>query len=438
MLWITIKEGYNYNMKFNIDIKNFTIDKNRDKAYVDIEFYQMNLTPAVALVLKDESNKDLFLENNDFLPSWTKTVKNPLKAKGFITTVFQAIFEGKHNIDSLNVDNQFGETTKNRVDMVFFPGSTMNKSLGILCDIIQQSLQCFIVVLVNGETMSNATAEKKVKEAVEIASKKNLNVLIVSAGMAQRSFSVEEIGTVYLAYDGGSADATTQKLSRVLTPRKNQKVGRVVSLSFNPNRDDKFDDIIMESAENLVKNKGISINEAVKTVLRTISFKICTEDGAVPIQKDDYLNQLIESSRLDRVIGRVADFSTLSMEQIKAIASGKVDYKTFKKTNCTERGKTYKKDIDYNDKQIEKNNNEEKNLIFKARKVIIAISENIDIILAQGGKSIDEAFAIIDKFPEEEKKGIKELFGINYESLKNIVIGIMNKNLLELKFGKTK
>lgn len=421
-------------MKFDKEIKYFQIDKRRDSLYVDVEFYQMNLAPAVEKAREELS--ELFTENDDFLPSWTKTTKNPTKAKGFLVTIFQAIFEGKHNMDSLNVDYQFEDVSDFRVDMAFLPGSTTNKNLSIIVKILSQALENTAVVQVNGNTMTNASAEKKVKEKIEEARNKGMNVLLVSAGMAQRSFSVGEIGTVYLAYDGGSSDATTQKVSRALTPHSEEKIGRVVSLSFDPNRDDKFDDLLVESAKNLAESKNIDINTAMKTVLRTVSLKICTNDGAQVIDKDDYLSQLIENNRLDRVIGRVANLSTLSHEQIAAIASGKVDYHTLEKKSKVDSGRTHEKSQNITDGEAKKNIDEEAKLIFQARKVITTIAENIDILLYQGGSSIDEAFAIIDGFSDEEKKGIHNLFDIDYESLKNIVNTVMNKNLLELKFGK--
>lgn len=419
-------------MKFG-EIKHFSVDKNRDKLYVDVEFYQMNLAPAVEAVKEEMS--ELFSEDNNFLPSWSKTVKNPFKAKGFITTTFQAIFEAKHNIDSLNSDYQFNDIPDFKVDMVFLPGSTTNKNLSIFTKIVQQSLSSTIVVQINGKTMTNASSEKKVKEKIEEARSKNMNVLLLSAGMAQRSFSIGEIGAVYLAYDGGSADATTQKVSRTLTPHSEEKIGRVVSLSFDPNRDDKFDDLIMESAKNLVQSKELDINSAVKTVLRTISLKICTDEGSEIINKDDYLEQLISNNRLDRVIGRVADFSTLSYDQIRAIASGKVDYKTLSKKDKAESGKTSLPN-GKTEKQIKKEVDDERKMILEARKVIATIAENIDVLLYQGGSTIDEAFSIIDSYSEEDKQGIHNLFDIDYESLKNIVNNVMNKNLLELKFSK--
>jgi membrane-bound lytic murein transglycosylase len=51
----------------------------------------------------------------------------------------------------------------------------------------------------------NSTAESKVKDAIEKAKRNKQDVLILSAGMAQRSFSVDEITELYLAYDGGDA-----------------------------------------------------------------------------------------------------------------------------------------------------------------------------------------------------------------------------------------
>jgi dihydroxyacetone kinase DhaKLM complex PTS-EIIA-like component DhaM len=82
--------------------------------------------------------------------------------------------------------------------MMFLPGSTTNANLQEIKPIAEQALRGFNIVLVSGaEDMSNATAERDVKEAIERAEKNNQHVLILSAGMAQRSFSIPQITELY-------------------------------------------------------------------------------------------------------------------------------------------------------------------------------------------------------------------------------------------------
>lgn len=253
-------------------LKHFKVDKSRHQLVVEVQFYQMNLASVVDIARKQEP--DAFVQDGIFLPSWSKFAAQPVKAKGFFTNMLQAVFEGKGGDDSLNVDYQTGRRAKEgtKVAMMFLPGSTTNANLQEIKPIAEQALRGFNVILVSGaEDMSNATAEKDVKEAIELAEKAGQHVLILSAGMAQRSFSIPQITELYLCYDTGDNGATIQKMSRTLTPHTVGKIGRVVSLSFDPNRDDKFDAMLIETAQNYMKNKGIAdLKTALADVLRTV------------------------------------------------------------------------------------------------------------------------------------------------------------------------
>ena len=172
-------------------LKHFKVDVSRHQLVVDVEFYQMNLASVVEIARTAEP--DAFVEDGVFLPSWSKFAANPVRAKGFFTNMLQAVFEGKGNDNSLNVDDQTGRKAKEgmKVAMMFLPGSTTNANLQEIKPIAEQALRGFRVVLVSGaEDISNATAEKSVKEEIEKAEKTGQHVLILSAGMAQRSFSI--------------------------------------------------------------------------------------------------------------------------------------------------------------------------------------------------------------------------------------------------------
>lgn len=418
----------------------FSVDHQRHELVVDVEFYQMNLTSVVEIARRAEP--DSFINEGVFLPSWSKFVADPARAKGFFTNVLQAVFEGKGGDDSLNVDFQTGRKAKEgmKVAMMFLPGSTTNVKLKeYIKPFAEQALSGFKIVVVSGaeDNMTNATAERLVLDAIETAAKNNQHVLILSAGMAQRSFSVPQITELYLAYDSGDNGATIQKMSRTFTPHKVGKIGRVISLSFDPNRDDKFDAMLIETAQNYMKNKGTpDLKTALRTVIRTVDIFVCQPDGAVKMDPDDYLKGALARNSIDRVIGKVAKLDDLSPDMIRAIAQGKAEVFQAAKKEATQRGKTklpaekLKRGANVVDISAKD--------IAKAREVIVTIAQNIDLIRWYSGKngSIQESFAQMDVEGKPVQDEVAGEFGIEYELIKELVMGgVINRGLIELKFA---
>lgn len=417
-------------------LKHFKVDASRHQLYVDVEFYQMNLASIVEIARTAEP--DAFIQDGIFLPSWSKFAAQPVKAKGFFTNMLQAVFEGKGSDDSLNVDYQTGRRAKEgiKVAMMFLPGSTTNANLQEIKPIAEQALRGFKVVLVSGaEDMSNATAEREVKDAIEVAEKNNQHVLILSAGMAQRSFSIPQITELYLAYDTGDNGATIQKMSRTLTPHKAGKKGRVISLSFDPNRDDKFDAMMLETAQNYKRNHNIPcLKQALQEVLRTVDIFKCQPDGAVKVEIDEYLEEALARKSIDRVIGKVSPINDLSREVITALASGNVEVFRAARQQAAARGKirlnvakktTGKDRTDASAKELA-----------KAREMIVTIAQNIDIIKYYGGTTIDDAFALMDKDGAEVQNEVTRQFGVDYELIKELILtNFINRDLLDLKFA---
>lgn len=416
-------------------LKHFAVDASRHQLYVDVEFYQMNLASVVEIARTAEP--DAFVEDGIFLPSWSKFAANPVKAKGFFTNMLQAVFEGKGGDDSLNVDLQTGRRAREgtKVAMMFLPGSTTNANLQEIIPIAEQALKGFDIVAVYGEEMSNATAEKRVKERIEIAEKNNQHVLIISAGMAQRSFSIPQITELYLAYDTGDNGATIQKMSRALTPNRAGKVGRVISLSFDPNRDDKFDAIMIETAQNYKRNHKIpDLKQALRDVLKTVDIFRCQSDGAVKIEIDDYLEEALARKSIDRLIGKVAPVRELSREEISALASGNVDVFRAARQATAQRGKT-KLNLVKKNKGADRTDASEKELA-RAREMIVTIAQNIDIIKFYGGSTIEDAFELMDSDGESIQNDVTQQFGVPYAMVKELVLtNFINRDLLDLKFA---
>jgi hypothetical protein len=420
--------------KYVTSLKYFQIDPTRHDLVVDIEFYQMNLTSAVEFARTVDPAA--FVDDGVFLPSWSKFAANPIKAKGFWTRTLQAVFLGQHGLDALNVEYQTGQVATHRVAMMFLSGSIRNENLLVAAQLAQQAIPGYIVVPIYGDEMTNRTAEGDVKEIIEKAAKTNQSVLLLSAGMAQRSFSVPQITELYLAYDSGDNGATVQKMSRALTPDKVGKVGRIISLSFDPNRDDKFDAMLIETALNYKKTHKIaSAKDAMRDVIRTVDIFRCTEDGAVKIEIDEYLEAAISRKSVSRVVGKTANIVDLDIDILNAIASGNAEVFRAAKVAAAEKGKTRigVKGIGKG-KGTPNDTMTRAKLLARAREVITTIVENLDIIVfGTNTRILTEAFEIVSE-NKEMKQAVKENFGLEFDLIVELFdSGIINQDLVELQ-----
>lgn len=418
-------------------LKHFSVDATRHELVVDVNFYQMNLSKVVEIARNTEP--EAFVENGIFLPSWSKFAAYPVKAKGFFTNMLQAVFTdtGPASDPSLNIDFQTKRKAKEglKVAMMFLPGSTTNDNLLEIKPIAEQALTGFKIIVVSGaEDMTNATAQDLVRDAIEVAKKKNQHVLIISAGMAQRSFSIPEITELYLAYDTGDNSATIQKMSRTLTPHTVDKIGRVISLSFDPNRDDKFDAMLIETAQNYKANKGSpDLKSALSDVLKTVDIFKCQENGAIKIEIDTYLEEALARNSIDRIIGKIAPLNEMSPEEISALAAGKAEVFRAARTESTLKGKTRENSV--KGKKAKSNISSSEKELAKAREVIVTIAQNIDIIRYYGGSTIEDAFAIMDKEVSIQQE-VTTQFGVEYDLIKYLVLdGVLKRDLLDLKFA---
>ena len=395
-------------------LKNFQLDTNRDKLYPNVACYQMDLDNAVQQAI------DAGLVEGEMkeLPSWAKFVAHPVKAKGFFINILQSIFQGKGNLDELNVELQTEECPKRRVAMVFMPDNTRKDKLVIIAKITQQALPNFEVIELSGNTTTQKKAQQKVKEIMEL--NPNKSILILAAKMAQRSFSNGKIDELYLAYDRGENGATIQKMSRALTPDSEDKVGKIFSLSFDANRDDKFDALLVQTAFNQVKRNPNStdIREELARILRTVDIFNCTEEGAIPIKVDTFIEQALSRKSISRVMGKIADIDSLPDSMINALANGDINYLKNERIEATSSGKTKetvkKGGFGSKDRKPVTDKTRE-----QVRKMIITIIENSDIIIqGTGTQNIREALNMIKEWGEQST--IESEFGVSFEIIKYI------------------
>ena len=396
-------------------MKNFAIDKKRDLLAPDLECYQMDLSRPVNDAIASGEVK----ANTDFaeLPSWNKYVAAPPKAKGFFTRTMQAILHGQGGYDELNPEIQapLYENKRPRVIMIFLPHNTRSDAFEIILDHLTEIAGGFEVVGLNGKIgVTNEKSQRVVSEIV----RKGKPTIILSSQIAQRSFSIPEITELYLAYDAGQIGATIQKMSRVLTPDDLGKIGRVFSLSFDPNRDDKFDSMILETAINLQRrkvNSTKSLQQLMATVLSTVNIYRSTVDGPILI-KDDFLQGALARRSVFRVLGKMVNLSALSSDAVSALATGNAAYFRAAKQQTVQKGKTRQNVPSTTPKAPSAVPADAKEMA-KAREVLVSLFENIDVLLhVAGTHDVLEAIEIVETQPEL-KKAIEDAYGLSLDTI---------------------
>jgi hypothetical protein len=413
-------------------LKFFKRDIKRDKVYASVEGYQLDLGPVV-------ERAKLIHGNHDELPSFNKFAANPKKGKGWFVTLLEGMFKGKHNLHGVNIDNIVesinGNLSKRRVTMMFFPDNTKVENLITIGNIIQETLSGWKIVVLNGQTVkNNSECESKVTEVIESTES---NVMIIASKMAQRSFSEELIDELYLAYDQGQDGATIQKMSRALTSNSLNKIARIFSLSFNPNRDDKLDTLVFQAALNQVEKKGKSdIREELKRVYCSIDIYSCNDNGAFKLTVDEYVKQSLEKKGISRVMGKKSDLSKLTKSQLIALSQGNVDFLRNEMKEIVETGKT-KESLPKNN-TITDSQKPTETEIQKVREVVITIIEHSDIIMLSakfyGAKNIKEALEIIEN--ENMTQDIEDEFGVKYDVIKYMfIMGIIKQEWVNLLHG---
>jgi hypothetical protein len=410
-------------------LNHFKIDKARDTLYPAIQCFQIPLMGVVQEALDDGVLEDL-------LPSWAKFAADPLKSKGFFVYMLQSIFMGKTNSIELNIDYQVSRlgkmSTDRRVAMMFLPANTKVENLNSITKIARESLPSVEVILLSGQTTSNRKAEKYVTEFME--KNPNASILIIAAQMAQRSFSIPEITELYLAYDNGSNGATTQKMSRTLTPSDQNKIGRIFSLSFDPNRDDKFDALILGAALAIrEKGKEKDIKAALKKVLRSVDIFKTTENGPIKFDPAEYIAECLDRNSVSRVLGKVADVSKITMDMRKKLANGSISVSQLEKLAVATKGKTYdmsgiiKSAKNTSDKDMSETE------LAKVRAMITTIIENIDyIIYGTETDNILEGLKIVREWGEEAE--IEAEFGVPFDVIEFLFEHqIVNQDMVNIK-----
>ena len=127
------------------------------------------------------------------------------------------------------------------------------------------------------------------------------------------SFIIPDINVAILSYDNGDKGATSQKMSRPLTAGPNKKIGHIISLSIDGNRDDKIAPIILETANKIADSEDIDSVDAIRRVMKTMPIFQMQPDGYLyELEPDSYAKEVFATSNSHRLIvnkDRLFDYS---------------------------------------------------------------------------------------------------------------------------------
>jgi hypothetical protein len=264
-----------------------------EKNLAQVRFYRYSWESFVQCLDKHE------LKYN---PSFTKASKNVSKNQGFWIGLYKSLI-GVSPITDANdycLSNCIEVEPNCVMQFVSMTNAQMEK-LGSLSKSILNTL--YEVVVVNGNGVKGEYAEQYVKDAIRSARMKGKKVWIIASQMCQRSFSIPEINVVLLTYDNGEVGATVQRMSRALTAGNITKVGHIISLSIDGNRDDKIAPMILDAAKQVAEHEGIDIVTALKKVMKSTPIFQMGENGYnLELNPDDYAREIFSSSSSHRIM----------------------------------------------------------------------------------------------------------------------------------------
>jgi len=400
----------------------------------DINFYKISI-PKKCL----NSIKDI---DEIYMTGWSKILEDPYKNKDIIKSLLKGLFglEMDPSISKINLSKAIYKDSEKIIRCVhFFTGCRSNEKLEKLSNIFKEVLKDYNIITLSGcEGYTNESAEKEVKDLIEKTKEEGKEgVIILSVNMGSRSFSVSEIEAVPLMYDGGLVSQTIQKTSRALTSGKDyngetKSVGNIISLSFDPNRTDPVDQLILEeSLKNKIKDE--SVEDAIRRLIMSVNiFSILDDEtgDCVEINKEDLITKYLQNTDYKRVVVNSVDYTSLLIND-DDILSGLDGVKTFKQSKnkfdiLLPKGKKFLGDKDPNDKETKpEGENEYKKILERIREIVnmilnststIKSIECSDIYSMNNKKSFIQILKSI-KNDEDKNNEFIETFGIDSEIL---------------------
>lgn len=356
-------------------------------------------------------------------PSWIKIWDRPLANKQFVGKLLQSLT----GMDSLRPELNLSEMTGETVDCFMLLVSANNKEMRQIYEIAEREIPDWHVKILNGDFTNNRDAEDETKRELNearIAGKKG--VVIIANQMGSRSYSIPAIQATVIAYDRGSVDATMQKVSRCLTPATlkntmfngttNKTHGYIVDLSFDPNRAENIERLILEEAIQIQRSDDTDFTSAVRYVLTSVDLFKMNEFGyAEEVTEEDMFKILGDNDNLLKV-------ADVAVDVVAAIQSGLFDI--LANVNASSKSGNSKKEVvganainavikgnKFNKRELtdKDKKNAEKIINDAIRSLNMSATSVYD--LANGGESYRGCLELIESNPDLDTE-FQELFGI--------------------------
>lgn len=262
-------------------------------------------------------------------PIWSAIWAKPHKCESFISTLFRALVAKDDNLVSLSLNNASDEN----ISGIMVWCSANNAPMKKAADIIQKAIPDWKILTLNGnEGFSNKDAQERIANEIMWAKQDGYSgFIILSNMMGSRSFSIPEIQANVIMYDNGSVDMLSQRTSRCLTPGSSwdgvtKEYGHIVSFSFDDNRCENIENLVLYEAITLARGNDISFTEAVKRVARTINiFNVDYEGELEQVTEGDLFTIYHDNDNLLKVADVTVDVAALlEMDLVDTLMSIKV------------------------------------------------------------------------------------------------------------------
>lgn len=266
------------------------LEKTED-SIVNRKFYMLDL---------NELKEDVEKLDGKIQPSWTKIWGKPYANKAFIKKFFNSLVGNESLQQGINLSNLTDEDIKCFMLLV----SANNKEMDQIKKIAEQQIPNYHIKVLNGDYTTNNEAEwVTTKEINESRRDGKDGVIIIANQMGSRSYSVSEIQATVIAYDKGSVDALTQKVSRCLTPGETfdgetKKYGHIFEMSFDGNRHENIENLLVTEAMQVHKDEGIDFAKAMTFVLSSIDCFKVRFGTAVEVDEADMFERISDQNVL--------------------------------------------------------------------------------------------------------------------------------------------
>jgi len=403
-------------------LKYTTINPLLDLHYVNRMGIKLNISEAAKIA---ESKAKTHAEKGRYtkLSGWTETLRFPNRYREFHHTFAEMLFNGfygnKTNLSFLLESKGIKYWEQPQVHWFWYSPLLKKTGLKDLKSIYEQASPNTKFFIASGDETTNKDVEIVVNDFIE--KNKGKQIVIMSIGMGSRSCSISKLYYTHFCYDGGSKGPMTQQGMRVTTTDLDnlEKIGVIISHSFNPNADDKLDFDILDA--NKIPNKG-GIQKTIEFAREVFPIYSAGDRGLEYEDYTEFIKGLIDRGSVSKVAVSRIDISNISKDYIQRVSNGItnsiLNIETIKTTTST---KTIR-----NRSSVTKNKKD--NTENKFREVCKYVYDHSHYIIGAGRSygvnSILESFDCIenDKQFNILKKDIENAYGIKYEDLKKLFV----------------